>query len=80
MFWPTAGDMDREPVDPVGEGVGRIPCELGVPGAGPPELSLLLPPLRSAASGACALGVVGGGGRLGNPCWCAPGPWCCCWC
>lgn len=42
MFcWPTAGDMEREPVDPVGDGVGLIPWELGVPGAGPLELSLL---------------------------------------
>lgn len=39
--------MEREPVEPVGDGVGLIPCELGVPGAGPPELSLLLPPLKS---------------------------------
>lgn len=39
---PTAGDIDREPVDPVGEGVGLIPWEFGVPGpAGPFELSLL---------------------------------------
>ena len=38
---PTAGDMEREPVDPVGDGVGLIPWELGVPGAGPLELSLL---------------------------------------
>lgn len=36
--------MDREPVDPVGEGVGLIP-EFGVPGpAGPPVESLLLAP------------------------------------
>lgn len=27
----------------------------------------------TAASGACAFGVVGWAGRLGNP-------WCCCWC
>lgn len=39
--------MDLEPVDPVGDGVGLIPCEFGVPGAGPPELSLLFPPLKS---------------------------------
>lgn len=47
---PTAGDIDRELVDPVGDGVGLIPWEFGVPGAGPPELSLLLPPLRSCKS------------------------------
>lgn len=48
MFcWPTAGDMEREPVEPVGEGVGLMPCELGVPGAGPLELSLLFWPVRS---------------------------------
>lgn len=46
-YLPTAGDIDLEPVDPVGDGVGLIPCELGVPGAAPPELSLLLPPLKS---------------------------------
>jgi len=44
---PTAGDMEREPVDPVGDGVGLIPWELGVPGAGPLELSLLFWPVRS---------------------------------
>jgi hypothetical protein len=33
--------MEREPVDPVGDGVGLNPWELGVPGAGPLELSLL---------------------------------------
>lgn len=47
MYSPTAGDIDLELVDPVGEGVGLIPWEFGVPGAGPPELSLLLPPLKS---------------------------------
>lgn len=39
--------MEREPVDPVGDGVGLIPWELGVPGAGPLELSLLFCPVRS---------------------------------
>lgn len=33
--------MEREPVEPVGDGVGLIPWEFGVPGAGPFELSLL---------------------------------------
>jgi hypothetical protein len=44
---PTAGDMERDPVDPVGDGVGLMPWELGVPGAGPLELSLLFWPVRS---------------------------------
>ena len=40
--------MDREPVDPVGDGVGLIPWELGVAGpAGPFELSLLFCPDNS---------------------------------
>lgn len=48
MFcWPTAGDMDLEPVEPVGDGVGLMPCEFGVPGAGPFELSLLFAPVKS---------------------------------
>lgn len=51
MFcWPTAGDMDRLPEEPVGEGVGLMPWELGVPGAGPVELSLLFWPVRSVGS------------------------------
>lgn len=47
LYVPTAGDMDREPDDPVGDGVGLIASELGVPGAVPTpvptplELSLL---------------------------------------
>lgn len=41
---PTAGDIDLEPVEPVGEGVG---LQLGVPGAGPFELSLLFCPDKS---------------------------------
>lgn len=50
---PTAGDMDRDPDDPVGEGVGLIASELGVPGAVPTpvptplELSLLFWPTES---------------------------------
>lgn len=48
IYKPTAGDIEREPVDPVGEGVGLIPCEFGVPGqAGPFELSLLFCPDNS---------------------------------
>lgn len=31
LYVPTAGDMEREPVDPVGDGVGLMP-ELGVAG------------------------------------------------
>lgn len=45
---PTAGDIDLEPDEPVGDGVGLMPCcEFGVPGAAvefpapPLELSLL---------------------------------------
>lgn len=54
-FWhlPTAGDIDREPDDPVGDGVGLIANEFGVPGAVPTpvptplELSLLFCPTES---------------------------------
>lgn len=46
FYLPTAGDIDREPVDPVGEGVGRITCwGLGVPG-GPEPKPLWPPPLE----------------------------------
>lgn len=45
-FWATAGDMEREPEEPVGEGVGRITCwGLGVPG-GPEPMPLCAPPLE----------------------------------
>lgn len=50
---PTAGDIEREPDEPVGDGVGLIPWELGVPGAPdtpppcPLELSLLFWPVES---------------------------------
>lgn len=50
---PTAGDIEREPDDPVGDGVGRIAIEFGVPGAAPIpgvlqlELSLLFCPMES---------------------------------
>ena len=40
LHLPTAGDMEREPDEPVGEGVGRITCcEFGVPG-GPEPMPL----------------------------------------
>lgn len=48
LHLPTAGDIDLEPDEPVGDGVGLMPCcEFGVPGAAvefpapPLELSLL---------------------------------------
>jgi len=45
-YSPTAGDMEREPEEPVGEGVGRITCwGLGVPG-GPEPMPLCAPPLE----------------------------------
>lgn len=53
MNLPTAGDIDREPDDPVGDGVGLIASEFGVPGAVPTpvptplELSLLFCPIES---------------------------------
>lgn len=52
-YIPTAGDIDREPDDPVGDGVGLIANEFGVPGAVPTpvptplELSLLFCPIES---------------------------------
>lgn len=52
-YIPTAGDIDREPDDPVGDGVGLIASEFGVPGAVPTpvptplELSLLFCPIES---------------------------------
>lgn len=53
VYLPTAGDIEREPDDPVGDGVGRIAIEFGVPGAAPIpgvlqlELSLLFCPIES---------------------------------
>jgi hypothetical protein len=50
---PTAGDIDLDPVEPVGEGIGLMPCvAFGVLGAfgSPPiplELSLLFCPVDS---------------------------------
>lgn len=51
---PTAGDIDRDPEEPVGDGLGLMPWELGVPGAAeappvppPLELSLLFWPVES---------------------------------
>lgn len=45
-FLPTAGDMEREPEEPVGDGVGRVTCcEFGVPGAAEPT-PLWPPPLE----------------------------------
>lgn len=55
-YLPTAGDIDREPDEPVGEGVGLMTCcGFGVPGgpdpkplwAPPLELSLLFCPISS---------------------------------
>lgn len=55
-YIPTAGDIDREPDEPVGEGVGLMTCcGFGVPGgpdpnplcAPPLELSLLFCPISS---------------------------------
>jgi len=42
MYLPTAGDIDRELPEPVGEGDGRTPLALG-----PPTPSLLLHPVIS---------------------------------
>lgn len=39
---PTAGDIERELPEPVGEGEGRTPAPIG-----PPTLSLLLQPVTS---------------------------------
>lgn len=53
FYLPTAGDIERDPDEPVGDGVGRIAIEFGVPGVVPTpvvlqlELSLLFCPIES---------------------------------
>lgn len=44
MNLPTAGDIEREPDEPVGDGVGRIAIEFGVPGVAPTPLALQFEP------------------------------------
>lgn len=55
---PTAGDMDREPLEPVGLGVGLRCGVVARPAPPLPPESLLFWPVRS-ESGSCAFGVDG---------------------
>lgn len=42
LYIPTAGDIDLEPELPVGDGVGLIAIEFGVPGVAATPLALQL--------------------------------------